>query len=295
MPAGPRPGSPAQRGNRPARPAAHASARSPRAGRRGGVLVGGSAVARRWQGVAGYLEGVTGKVPGKEERTGVHRNGGSTVRRCQRRRAATFVGGEGAPVVADGGDEVLQLGRGEGVRDLQEISGIGRPWRSSPGSGGRWRCSAKIHEGEGAVGGRTRRSRCGGAVGKLGRSREGVGEEWGREDESTRSRLSGAVVDAAERERKEGEKVGVPGVGVPRGAGGAVGPGPDWRASPGSGPSVALVGDVCRARACRSDRAGREGAKRWAVAQCQVAVPLTGGAGLSAGAVEMNNMVFAFI
>jgi hypothetical protein len=44
------------------------------------VLTGGSAVAQRRQGVAGDLEGVTGKVPGKEERTGAHRNGGSTVR-----------------------------------------------------------------------------------------------------------------------------------------------------------------------------------------------------------------------
>jgi hypothetical protein len=42
-----------------------------------------------------------------------------------------------------------------------------------------------------------------GAVGKLGCSREEVGEELGREDKSTRSRLSGAVVGAAERERKE--------------------------------------------------------------------------------------------
>jgi hypothetical protein len=68
------------------------------------VLTGGSAVAQRRQGVAGDLEGVTGKVSGKEERTGAHRNGGSTMRRCKRHQAATFVGGEGAPVVADGGD-----------------------------------------------------------------------------------------------------------------------------------------------------------------------------------------------
>jgi hypothetical protein len=64
-------------------------------------------VARRRQGDVGDLEGVTGKVPGKEERTGAHRNGESTVRRCQRRRAAAFVGREGAPVVTSGGDEVL--------------------------------------------------------------------------------------------------------------------------------------------------------------------------------------------
>jgi hypothetical protein len=102
------------------------------------MLAVSSTVARWRQGVAGDLEGVTGKVSGKEERAGAHRNGGSTVRRCKWRRAAAFVGGEGAPVVASGGDEVLQLGRGEGVRDLQEISGIGSSGRSSPGSG-RWR------------------------------------------------------------------------------------------------------------------------------------------------------------
>jgi hypothetical protein len=53
-----------------------------------------------------------------EERTGAHWTGGSTMRWCQRRRAAAFIGGEGDPVVAGGGDEVLQLGRGEEVRDL---------------------------------------------------------------------------------------------------------------------------------------------------------------------------------
>jgi hypothetical protein len=50
-PAGPRPYSPAQRDKRHARPAAT------RAGRRGGVLFDGSAVAQRRQGVAGDLEG----------------------------------------------------------------------------------------------------------------------------------------------------------------------------------------------------------------------------------------------
>jgi hypothetical protein len=61
-----------------------------------------SPTARRWQGVVGDLKGVTGKVSGKEERTGAHRSGGSTVRRCKRRRAAAFIVGEGAPVVASG-------------------------------------------------------------------------------------------------------------------------------------------------------------------------------------------------
>jgi hypothetical protein len=100
-------------------------------------------------------------VLGKEERTGAHRNGGSTVRRCKRRRAAAFIIGEGAPVVAGGGDEVLQLGRGKGVRDLHEILGIGSSGRSSPGGGGWRRCSARIREGKGATGGRRWRSGCG--------------------------------------------------------------------------------------------------------------------------------------
>jgi hypothetical protein len=90
--------------------------RRPRAGRHGGVLAGGSAVARRRQSVAGDLEGVTGKAPGKEERAGVHRNGGSTARREESSGTAAFTGREGAPVVVVECDEVLQLGWGEGVR-----------------------------------------------------------------------------------------------------------------------------------------------------------------------------------
>jgi hypothetical protein len=168
-PAGPWPRSPAQQGNRPARPAAArvgaVTTRRPRVGRRGGVLTGGSALAQRRQGDAGDLEGNSGKVPGKEERAGAHRNGGSTVRRCKWRWATAFVDGEGAPVVAGGGDEALQLGRGEGVSDLQEILGIGSSGRSSPGSGGRRRCSAGIRKGEGAVDGWRRRS--------------GHGKRWG--------------------------------------------------------------------------------------------------------------------
>jgi hypothetical protein len=100
-------------------------------------------------------------VPGKEERAGAHRNDGSTVSLRKRRRAAAFVGREGAPVGGDGGCGVLQHRRGKGVRKLQEIAGIGSSRRSSPGSGGRRRFSAGIHEGEGAAGGRRRRSGCG--------------------------------------------------------------------------------------------------------------------------------------
>jgi hypothetical protein len=138
-----------------------APARSPRVGWRGGVLAGGSAVARRRQGVAGDLEGVTGKASGKLERTEAHRNGGSTVRRCQRRRAAAFIGCEGSPVVTGMAEEVLQLGRGTGVRKLQEISGIGSSGKSSPGRGGRQRRSTEIREGEAGSDGQRRRCGCG--------------------------------------------------------------------------------------------------------------------------------------
>jgi hypothetical protein len=74
-----------------------------RAGRRGGALIGGLAMARWRQDVVGYLEGATGRVPGKEERAAAHRNGGSTVRR--RRRRGSVV----TPVVIDEGGWVLQL------------------------------------------------------------------------------------------------------------------------------------------------------------------------------------------
>jgi hypothetical protein len=99
--------------------------------------------------------------PGKSGRGGAYPSGGTVGRQRKSFGAAMFVGGEGAPVVTGGGDEVLQLGRGEGVRDLQEISGIGSSRRSSPGSGGRRRCSAGIREGEWATGGRRWQSRCG--------------------------------------------------------------------------------------------------------------------------------------
>jgi hypothetical protein len=69
-------------------------------------------------------------VPGKEERAGAHRNGGSTVRRRKRRRVVAFVSGEGAPMGGDGGCGVLQHQRGKGVRKLQEITGIGSLGRS---------------------------------------------------------------------------------------------------------------------------------------------------------------------
>jgi hypothetical protein len=61
----------------------------------------------RQQGVARDLEGATWKVPGKEERAGAHRNGGSTTRREESSGTAAFASGEGAPVVVVECNEVL--------------------------------------------------------------------------------------------------------------------------------------------------------------------------------------------
>jgi hypothetical protein len=69
----------------------------------------GSAVARRWQGVAGDLEGDTREVPCKEERAGAHRNGVPMVRRHKRCRTMAFNGGGVAPGVVDERGEVLRL------------------------------------------------------------------------------------------------------------------------------------------------------------------------------------------
>jgi hypothetical protein len=76
-----------------------------RVGRRGGVLADGSAMARLRQGVAGDLEGATGKVPGKEEGAEAHQSGVPTVRQRN---------GVGRRSVGCGG--VLQLEGDPGVR-----------------------------------------------------------------------------------------------------------------------------------------------------------------------------------
>jgi hypothetical protein len=166
-------------------------------------------------------------------------------------------------VGGNGGCGVLQHRRGKRVRKLQEIVGIGSSGRSSPGSGGRRRCSTGIHEGEWTAGGWRRRSRC--------------GERWGgsgaREEGSERSgdvRTSGAARAGSERhddsaaKGKRGAKRWGSGRGGATWCGGAVGPSPDQRTVPDSGPSVALAGDVRRARACRLTERGREGADGWA-------------------------------
>jgi hypothetical protein len=87
----------------------------------GGVLAGGSAVASRWQGVAGDLEEAKGEVPGKEERARAHQNSGPTVRWRKWRRAAVFNGGGVAPVVIDECGGVPQLEGDQGVRRRRSI------------------------------------------------------------------------------------------------------------------------------------------------------------------------------
>jgi hypothetical protein len=113
-------------------------------------------VARRQQGVAGDLEGVTGKVPGKGERAGAHRNGGSMVRQEESSGTAALAGGEGAPVVVVKCDEVLQLEKGKGVRKLQKNY---EDWRLGKELTGEWRMVAVLGQNSsegGASGGRRR-------------------------------------------------------------------------------------------------------------------------------------------
>jgi hypothetical protein len=52
---------------------------SPRAGRRGGTLASGLVAASRCQDATSELAGATGRTSDKEEGTGVHQKGGSTV------------------------------------------------------------------------------------------------------------------------------------------------------------------------------------------------------------------------
>jgi hypothetical protein len=158
-----------------------------------------SSVAQWWQGVAGDLKLVNGKVPGKEERAGAHRNDGSMVRWCKRRQAAAFVGGEGAPVGGDGGCGVLQHRRGKGVRKLQGLVARGGAHRGVV-DGGSARPESMRKIGLPVAGGGGPGAGSGGEAQALERrSRRGVetGDEWAR------SRLSGTVIGTAEGERKE--------------------------------------------------------------------------------------------
>jgi hypothetical protein len=62
--------------------------------------------------------------PGKSSGGGTYPSGEAAGRREESSGAAAFTGGEGALVVMAECDEVLQLGRGKGVKKVQEIARI---------------------------------------------------------------------------------------------------------------------------------------------------------------------------
>jgi hypothetical protein len=110
------------------------------------------------------------------------------------------------------------------------------------------------------------------------RGRRGV-ETGGRVEQRER----GASGSAAVRQRgKEEGKGGGPGVGVPRGAG------VPWGLAPISRRRQAAARArrsraTCAVRTLPAETERGETSDGWAAAQCRAAVPLTGGAGLSAG------------
>jgi hypothetical protein len=94
-------------------------------------------VVHRRQGVAGEHRWGPRVAPGKEERVGAHRNGGSTARRCKWRRAGVFNGGGVALMVVDEGGWVLQLEGDTGVRRWRSIEGKSSSEGRSPEGGRR--------------------------------------------------------------------------------------------------------------------------------------------------------------
>jgi hypothetical protein len=122
------------------------------------------------------------------------------------------------------------------------------------------------------------------------------GEAWALERRGQRGVETGGRVEQRERGTSDSAAVwqrgkiremgGVPSVGVPHDAG------MPWGLAPSSGrrPAAARARRswatcAARTRAGWTER-GREASDGWAMAQCRAAVPLIGGAGLSAGAVE---------
>jgi hypothetical protein len=79
-------------------------------------------------------------VPGKEERAGAHRNGGSTVRQRKRRWAVAFVGGEGAPVVGDSGCGSCSTREARGERIARKC----RDWQLGEELTGEWRTAVVL-------------------------------------------------------------------------------------------------------------------------------------------------------
>jgi hypothetical protein len=213
--------------------------------------------------------------PGRWGGGGAHPNGGTTERRRRGLGVVAFVSGEGSPVVAGVVEEVLQLGRGEGVRKLQEIPGIGSSGKGSPGRGGWRRRSAEIREGEAGSSGQSWWSGC----------REWRGGSSARESgrRGVKNRVSDGVARGgkknARRQRgREGKRGGeresrVWGCHAARGS--------SWGPLPTGG---RLRQQPARARSI-GDRAGERGLTG-GPAQERAAVSLTGGVGLLAARGE---------
>jgi hypothetical protein len=173
-------------------------------------------------------------------------------------------------------------GEERGVRKLQGLVAQGGGHRGVVDGGGAW-LESVLRRGfrwpKAAV-------RAWEAVGRVGHSRGGL-------ERSGDGRTSGAASREEmargqhDREGGKGRKGGGSGRGVPHGAGGAVGPGPDWRTAPDSCPSAALAGDV-HARALSAETERGERRLTGGPAQCRVAVPLTGRYGLSAARESMG-------
>jgi hypothetical protein len=137
----------------------------------GGALAGSSAVARRWQGVAGEHRWGPGEASGKKSGDGAHRDGRATV---GQRKAAD------APVVVDVRGRVLQHWCGRGKRDLAPIRGMTKLRGRSPKRGKTSAVLGKIRrEGEVSSGPRRRYGRENGGEGGGAREggRSGVGDE----------------------------------------------------------------------------------------------------------------------
>jgi hypothetical protein len=150
--------------------------------------------------------------PGKLGGGGAYPSGGMAGTRRRSFGATAFVDGERSPVVVGVGDEVLQLGRGEGWGNCKKLWGLearGGAHRGGVDGGGARPESARRR---GGLGWPEAVVRAREAVGTVGRSRGGVGEEWRWENVWDRERGASGSVATRQRGKREG-KVGGPGVG----------------------------------------------------------------------------------
>jgi hypothetical protein len=200
--------------------------------------------------------------PGRWGGGGAHPNGGTAERRRRGLGAAAFVSGEGSPVVAGVVEEVLQLERGEGVRKLQEIPGIGSSGRSLPGRGGRWWRSAEIRGGEAGSGGQRQWFGCGEWRG--GSSARESGRRGVKNRVSDGAAWGGMCSAAARSGGEKGEGRGGPGRGGATWRAGARGVWSRLAGGAGSISHAARAGDVRRARTFGRRQSGRETPNMWA-------------------------------